>query len=77
MFFITPVFWTHRGQGGLLGFLYQWNPLTHYIDIVRRPVVEGSVPVNSWTITLLLSTLLCVAALVLLGKFNRQIVFQL
>ena len=77
MFFITPVFWTHHGAGGLLGFLYQWNPLTHYIDIVRRPVVEGLVPTNSWTVTLLLSTLLCVAALALLGKFNRQIVFHL
>jgi ABC-type polysaccharide/polyol phosphate export permease len=77
LFFITPVFWTHHGMGGLLGFLYQWNPLTHYIDIVRRPVVDGMVPVNSWTVALLLSALLCVAALLLLGKFNRQIVFHL
>lgn len=77
LFFITPVFWTHHGAGGLLGFLYQWNPLTHYIEIVRRPVVEGIVPVNSWAVTLIVSTLLCAGALVLLGKFNREIVFHL
>lgn len=77
LFFITPVFWNHKGLGGVLGLLYHWNPLTHYIDIVRRPVVEGVVPVNSWAITLILSSTLSVAALALLGKFNRQIVFQL
>jgi lipopolysaccharide transport system permease protein len=77
MFFVTPVFWTLEGIGGWQGFFYHWNPLTHYIDIVRRPVVEGIVPLTSWTITLLATMLLSAAALVLLGKFNRQIVFQL
>ena len=77
LFFVTPVFWTYEGLGGWRGLLYHWNPLTHYIDIVRRPVVEGIVPVNSWAIALILSSALSVAALVLLGKFNRQIVFQL
>jgi hypothetical protein len=32
---------------------------------------------NSWAVTLPTSALLCVAALVMLGKFRRQIVFQL
>jgi ABC-type polysaccharide/polyol phosphate export permease len=77
LMFITPVFWVHDGVGGWRGFLYHWNPLTHYIDIVRRPVVEGIIPLNSWVIVLSLTFVLCAAAIVLLGKFNRQIVFQL
>lgn len=77
LMFITPVFWTHEGVGGWRGILYYWNPLTHYIDIVRRPVVEGIVPLDSWAVTLSATALLSAAALVLLGKFNRQIVFQL
>lgn len=77
LMFITPVFWTDNGIGGWRGFLYYWNPLTHYIDIVRQPVVEGIVPMNSWAITLLTSLLLSMTALFLLGKFQRQIVFQL
>ena len=77
LMFITPVFWSHEGVGGWRGILYHWNPLTHYIDIFRRPVVEGIVPMTSWAITLLASTLLSAAALVMLGKFQRQIVFRL
>jgi ABC-type polysaccharide/polyol phosphate export permease len=74
--FITPVFWTHTGTGGVRGLLYYWNPLTHYIDIFRRPIVEGVIPVNSWAIALSVSAVVLVAAVVMLGKFQRQIVFQ-
>ena len=77
LMFITPVFWTHEGIGGLRGALYHWNPLTHYIDIFRQPIVAGVIPLNSWAITLSVTAMLLVAAVVMLGKFNRQIVFQL
>lgn len=77
LMFFTPIFWVHHGEGGIRGFLYHWNPLTHYIDIVRRPVVEGIVPANSWLIATTASALLCTAALLLLGRFRRDIVFQL
>jgi len=77
LMFVTPVFWTHAGQGGLRGHLYHWNPLTHYLDIFRRPIVEGVVPMNSWAITLSVTAVLLMMAVVMLGKFQRQIVFQL
>jgi ABC-type polysaccharide/polyol phosphate export permease len=77
LMFITPVFWTGGGGGGLRGLLYHWNPLTHYIDIVRQPVVSGIVPLTSWAIAGTATALLCAAALLVLGKFNRRIVFLL
>ena len=77
LMFITPIFWTHGGGGGLRGLLYHWNPLTHYIEIVRAPVVTGTAPLLSWAVAGSCSLLLCIAALLLLGKFNRQIVFLL
>lgn len=77
LMFVTPIFWTYPGVGGFLGFLYYWNPLTHYIDIIRTPIVEGIVPLNSWIVTLSITTVLLVTALLTLGKFNRRIVFQL
>jgi ABC-type polysaccharide/polyol phosphate export permease len=77
LMFITPIFWTYHGLGGLLGFLYYWNPLTHYIDIIRTPIVEGVLPINSWVVVLSVTGGLLAAALLALGKFNRQIVFQI
>lgn len=75
LMFITPIFWTHAGGGGLRGLLYHINPLTHYVEIVRTPVVSGTVPLLSWAAAGSCSLVLCAAALMVLGKFNRQIVF--
>lgn len=77
LMFVTPVFWFRHDMGGMLSFLYHWNPLTHYIEIFRKPVVEGLVPVNSWLVVLPLSACLLAASLLMLGKFYRKIVFQL
>lgn len=77
LMFITPIFWIAPHRGGVLGVLYHWNPLTHYIEIFRRPIVDGIVPANSWLIALSITALLSAAALLLLGKFKRQIVFHL
>jgi ABC-type polysaccharide/polyol phosphate export permease len=77
LMFITPVFWTPDSVGGWRIALYHWNPLTHYIDIVRHPLVEGVISLNSWVVTLSITAILTAAAIVMLGKFNRQIVFQL
>jgi ABC-type polysaccharide/polyol phosphate export permease len=77
LMFLTPVFWINNDMGGLRGMLYHWNPLTHYIEIVRMPIVEGSVPLNSWAVVVPLTACLLAAALLMLGKFKRQIVFQL
>ena len=39
--------------------------------------MDGTVPMNSWAIALSITAVLLAVALVALGKFNRQIVFQL
>lgn len=77
LMFMTPIFWVRGDGGGLRGILYHWNPLTHYIEIVRQPVVSGVIPLNSWAIVLACTAGFSVAALLLLGKFNRRIVFWL
>jgi ABC-type polysaccharide/polyol phosphate export permease len=77
LMFITPIFWVRGDGSGLRGLLYHWNPLTHYIEILRQPVVSGVIPLNSWAIVLECTAGMSVAALLLLGKFNRRIVFWL
>lgn len=77
LMFITPIFWTTSGTGDLRGVLYHWNLLTHYIDIFRRPIIDGVVPLTSWAVVLSTTALLFAAALLLLGRFHREIVFQL
>lgn len=75
-FFLTPVFWYPTG-GGLRGILYDWNPMTHYIDIFRNPVMLDTIPLHSWVICLVATVLLWAAALAMLGSYRKKIVFLL
>jgi lipopolysaccharide transport system permease protein len=75
-FFLTPVFWYPR-KNDFRQALYDWNPLTHYIDIFRTPIVDGTVPVHSWQVALAASVLLWVVAVFLLALYRRSIVFLL
>jgi len=75
-FFLTPVFW-YPEKSGFKRALYDWNPMTHYIDIFRSPIVDGVVPVHSWQVSLMASIVLWVVAVLLLGIYRRKIVFLL
>lgn len=75
-FFLTPVFW-HPSGGGMRAILYHWNPFTHYIDIFRNPVMLDVVPVHSWIVCVVATTLLWITALVMLGAYRKKIVFLL
>lgn len=77
LMFVTPVFWVHEGRGGWRGLLYSANPLTHYIEIVRQPVVDGTVPTTSWLVASGVSVVIAALAFVVLGRCGRQIVFLL
>lgn len=75
--FLTPIFWWHEGMGGVRASLYHFNPFTHYLTIVRAPILTGEIPVTSWELCLVMSALLWLAAIPLLGRFRKQIVFLL
>lgn len=75
-FFLTPVFWYPTG-GRLRDLLYDWNPFTHYVDIVRQPVISDTIPLHSWAICLALTALVWAIAILLLGLYRKKIVFLL
>jgi lipopolysaccharide transport system permease protein len=75
-FFLTPVFW-YPGKNDFRQTLYDWNPMTHYIDIFRNPIVDSVVPIHSWQVSLAASILLWIGAILLLGIYRRRIVFLL
>jgi ABC-type polysaccharide/polyol phosphate export permease len=75
-FFLTPVFW-YPTSGGPRSVLYNWNPMTHYIDIFRSPVMFDIIPLHSWVICLVATALLWVVALAMLGSYRKRIVFFL
>ncbi|WP_113154403.1 ABC transporter permease [Nitratireductor sp. OM-1] len=73
--FLTPVFWTYEGSGGVRHLLYYWNPFTYFLETVRMPIVENALPAQAFYICLAISLSLWALALFLLGKFRKEIVF--
>ncbi len=74
MFFLTPVLW----QPQLLGrhaWAAQFNPLNHLLEIVRAPLLEGRLPLDSW-ITVLAMALAGFAFVVpLFARFRARIAY--
>ncbi len=75
--FLTPIIWVHTGDGGIRGAFYYWNPFTYFLEIVRVPILAGDVPWRSLAICLAIGLVLWALALMLLGKFRKQIAFLL
>jgi ABC-type polysaccharide/polyol phosphate export permease len=75
--FLTPVFWSYDGSGGIRHALYYWNPFTYFLEIVRVPILTGSVPVYSFFLCILMGLFFWTLASILLGKFRKKVVFVL
>ena len=71
--FATPVFWGDPGESGLRAVLYHWNPFTHFINIVREPIVDGTAPLDAFGICLVMTLALWAVAVLLLGSFRRRV----
>ena len=73
--FFTPVFWVYNGQGGIQKYAYHWNPFTYFLEIVRLPIINGEFPVHAFAVTTITSLAIWMIALLLLGRYRKQVVF--
>lgn len=72
--FFTPVMW-RPGDDPFRSMIALFNPLTHFIDICRIPLVEGHPPVQSWIIVGCLTVVGWILALAVFIAFRRRIIF--
>jgi lipopolysaccharide transport system permease protein len=75
--FLTPVFWAHTGPGGARSILYYWNPFTYFLEIVRVPILSGDVPLRSLLLCAAITLGTWLVAIVLIGRYRREVVFVL
>lgn len=75
--FLTPIFWMPDSRAGLRTTFYYGNPFTHYIEIVRLPIIEGVFPVASFAVCISLAALLWFIAIWVLGRLRSKVVFVL
>ena len=76
LFFTTPVFWRAESLGRHAS-VAVFNPFTHFLEIVRAPMLGVAPSLHSWTVVLGITTCGAVATLLIYTRFRREIVFWL
>jgi len=76
LFFVTPIFWKPE----LLvdrGWIAEYNPAYHFIELVRSPLVGGGIPEHSWGIVGLITLGGFVVAIGVLAKYRSRVAYWL
>ena len=74
LFFITPIFW-RPAMLTAHPWIADWNPIFHFVELVRAPILGGPIPVDSWLIALTLTVLTWVIAFGLFARFRARIAY--
>lgn len=73
-FFLTPVMW----KADMLGkhmWAAQINPLYHFIEIVRAPLVAGGASLQSWSAVLLITLIGYAVMIMVFSRFRARIAY--
>ncbi|GAB3379200.1 ABC transporter permease [Lysobacter fragariae] len=74
MFFVTPILWMPAASPQL-EMIAALNPVTHFIEIMRAPLLYGQVPLESWRMVALINLAGLPAGLLVYARTRSNIVF--
>lgn len=74
--FLTPIFWAPTSER-FQNLMAQWNPLAHFIDLIRSPLIYGYTRMDSLIVSVSMFILFNILAIFLLGKYRNTIVHTL
>lgn len=73
VFFATPIIWLIPDEPGLRKTLAHLNPFTHFIEIVRAPLLGSETPYFSWVFVVIITGTIVVLALFAGRIFGRRV----
>jgi len=74
LFFLTPILYLPE-QLGDSAYLLQYNPFTHYLAIVRDPIMGLGVPFLSWIVVISLTTFGFIMSFITFQMLGRRVPF--
>ena len=74
LFFLTPIFWTPGQAGRVRTVFVDMNPVYHFIDIVRSPMLGKAPAPLTWYVVLGLTVVGWVATAIIYDRYRRRIV---
>ena len=73
-FFLTPVMW-RTGTLGSLGWFAQVNPLFHFLEVVRTPLLGSSASALSWAVVMGITVAGYAVTLMVFSRFRARIAY--
>lgn len=75
LIFSTPILWVREERSGTIALVADLNPLTHYIEIFRAPLMGAPIRPTSWMIVLALTALVWLMVLIGAARMRRRLPF--
>ena len=75
-YFLSPVLWIPP-ETGPRAIAAQINPITHFVALLRTPMLDGTIPWSSWLIVLGITVFSAAASLLLFITSRRKLIFWL
>jgi len=77
LIFVTPILWVREGLDGARAFAADLNPLTHYVEIFRAPLLGEMPRMTSWAVVFGVTLGIWVAAALCAAVFRRRLPYWL
>ena len=75
VFLISPILWQPQDIPENLRMIVSLNPLSHFLTIVRNPLLGVDVPMMAWIVTLGITLVGWTIAVVLLRSYRSRVVY--
>lgn len=75
LFFTTPIMWVYAEREGAARVLAAFNPLTHYVEVFRAPLLGDPVAPAAWPLVIACTAAAWAAALLVAGAMRRRLTF--
>jgi lipopolysaccharide transport system permease protein len=76
-FLMTPVFWLPSQAGGARRYLVDFNPLFHFVDILRAPLQGQAPDILSWQVTIGITLAGWLVTILIFNRRRDSVVFWL
>jgi len=77
LFFLSPILWTPEMLGPRNHFIADYNPIYHFIEIVRSPLLGAPANLLNWLVSTLLMLTGCTLTFIIFSRFRSRIAYWL
>lgn len=73
LLFMTPILWTYDGTSGISRILADFNPITHFVELFRAPLVGAAPTAMNWIVAGWSTVVIWIAAILAGAALRRRL----